>query len=432
MSRDPNQPRILTADREQLRLLPTDIDSTVPEDHRVRDIWRWLDGFDLASFYAKIRARGSDPGRPAIDPKILLCLWVFATSEGVGSARHIDRLCDEHLVYRWICGGVSVNYHTLADFRTGYEEELDEILTEILGVLMKAEVLKLKRVSHDGVRVRASAGAASFRKERTLEKCIEEAERHVEEVKRRAELPDGQLSKREKAARERAARERQERIEKALSELPDVRKAKTKKLDKAKARVSTTDPEARVQKMADGGFRPAYNVQLAVDVESRFIVGAGITNRGSDYGRIGPMLDDIERRTGKLPEEYLVDGGFADHKDMEAAEDRGMTVYAPVPKPRKKKGEPEPDEAERYLPKPGDSERIAAWRVRMSTAEAKEIYKDRAASVETVNADLREHRGFTKFRVRGKRKVLSSTLLAAITYNLQRAISLGVAWPGAG
>jgi len=163
MPKDFTKPRILSADRHQFRLLPTTIDELVDINHRVRDVWMWLDSFSLEPFYARIRARGSEPGRPAIDPKILLCLWIFATSEGIGSARQLDRLCERDLVYRWILGGVLVNHHTLSDFRSSYEQELDEMMTEILGVLLNAGVLSLTRISHDGVRVRASAGAASFR-----------------------------------------------------------------------------------------------------------------------------------------------------------------------------------------------------------------------------------------------------------------------------
>jgi transposase len=263
MCKDPSEPRIQTADRHQFRLLPTTIDGLVDEKHRVREIWSWLDSFALAPFYARIKARGSEPGRPAIDPKILLCLWVFATSEGIGSARRLERLCERDLAYQWILGGVSVNYHTLSDFRSTYERELDVMMTEILAVLLKADVLSLARVSHDGVRVRADAGAASFRREKTLEKCLEEAEKQVEEVKRQEQDSEEALTLREQKARERGAREKKERIQKALEELPKVRAAKSKKKYRENTRMSTTDPDAQIMKMADGGFRPAYNVQLA-------------------------------------------------------------------------------------------------------------------------------------------------------------------------
>ena len=218
-----------------MRLLPTSLDDLIPEDHRARELWRWLDSFDLEPFYAQILARGSSPGRPSTDPKILLCLWVFATSEGIGSARRIARLCERDLAYRWICGGVSLNYHALSDFRTGFEEELDSLMTEILGVLMHAKVLTLQRVSQDGVRVRASAGAASFRRKRTLQRCLEEAEKHVAQVKEQGE--DESTSEKQKKARERAAQERAERIRKALEELPRAREAKTKKKEIGRAHV---------------------------------------------------------------------------------------------------------------------------------------------------------------------------------------------------
>ena len=409
-----------------MRLLPTSLDDLIPEDHRARELWRWLDSFDLEPFYALILARGSSPGRPSTDPKILLCLWLFATSEGIGSARRIALLCERDLAYRWICGGVSLNHHALSDFRTGFEEELDSLMTEILGVLMHAKVLTLQRVSQDGVRVRASAGAASFRRKRTLQRCLEDAEKHVAQVKEQGE--DESSSEKQKKARERAAQERAERIRKALEELPRAREAKTKKKDKAKTRTSTTDPEARVMKMADGGFRPAYNVQLAVDTESRFIVGVDVTNKGSDYGELRPMYEQIQKRTGRRPREYLVDGGFADHKDITHLTSEGVTVYAPVPIPRRKKGETEEERAERavqrFLPSPRDPEAVAAWRIRMGTEAAKETYKERAATVETVNGDLRRHRGLTHIPVRGQAKARCVALLGALTYNLLRAMKV--------
>src|SRR3989441_3405782 len=238
-------PRIVTANRAQLQLRPQDLESLLPADHRARALWMVVDRLDLSRFYAAIQARGSDPGRPAIDPKVLVALWLYATSEGVGSARELARLCEAHDAYRWLCGGVRVNYHTLSDFRVGHEEALDELMTQVLAVMLHRGLVKLERVAQDGMRVRASAGAASFRREPSLRACLEAAETQVACVKQEAEHPVPGRSAREQAAAARVAREREKRVRQALAELPAVRAAKRTAEGKNPARVATTDPAAR-------------------------------------------------------------------------------------------------------------------------------------------------------------------------------------------
>lgn len=394
------------------------VDALLAADHRARVIWSAVEKLDLARFYAAIQARGSSPGRPAIDPRILVALWLYATSEGVGSARELARLCEAHDAYRWICGGVSVNHHTLSDFRVGQLEALDELMTQVLAVLMRRGLVRLERVAQDGMRVRASAGAASFRREASLHKCLAAARQQVEHVKQQADQPDPQRSARERAAAERAAGEREERVKRALEELPKARAAKGTPKEKEEARVSTTDPQARVMKMGDGGFRPAFNVQLATDTKSRVIVGVQVSNAGSDMGQTDPMLEEIERRAHGKPQELLVDGGFTRLESIQKADEQGVKVYAPVQRPRSEAIDP-------YQPKPTDPPGVAAWRRRMGLPEAKAIYKERAATAETVNADLRVWRGLDRMGVRGSGKVLCVALWAAIAYNLMR-------WAGAG
>jgi len=412
-------PRLRTADRRQIELRPFDLESLLPPEHRARTVWSAVERLDLSGFHAAIRARGSEPGRSATDPAILVCLWLFATSEAVGSARELERLCKEHDAYRWICGGVSMNHHTLSDFRVGHGKALDDLMTQVLAVLLRKKLVRLERTAQDGMRIRASAGAASFRREPSLKACLAEAEAQVRRLKAEVASPIPGTRTRQQAAAERAARERKERIEEALAELPKARAVKDKK-DQEKARVSTTDAEARVMKMGDGGFRPAYNVQLATDVDSRVVVGVKVTNAGGDAAQMTPMLDDIERRTSTRPVEHLVDGGFVNLEAFTRAADGGTTVFAPVPTPRTEGIDP-------HAPKPNDSEAVAAWRQRMATPEAKEVYKERAATAETVNADLRVHRGLDRLNVRGIDKVLSVTLWAALSYNILRAVGLA-AW----
>jgi transposase len=411
-------PRLQRPERFQMEWRPMHLDALLAPDHRARLIWAAVERLDLGRFYASIQARGSSPGRPAIDPKILVALWLYATSEGVGSARELDRLCEAHDAYRWICGGVSVNYHTLSDFRVGHGQALDELMTQVLAVLMHGGLVKLERVAQDGMKVRASAGAASFRREGSLQKCLAAAREQVEYVKTQADSPDPGRGARERAAAERAAREREERVTRALAELPKVRATKEKAEAKENARVSTTDPEARVMKMADGGYRPAYNVQLATDTHSRVIVGVSLTNAGNDMGQTDPMLEEIERRGEKKPEELLVDGGFVRLESIQKAAEQGVRIYAPLQRPRSAEIDP-------HQPKPGDTPGVAAWRQRMGTEEGKAIYKERAATAETVNADLRVWRGLDRLGVRGEGKVLCVALWAAIAYNVMRWTATG-------
>jgi transposase len=408
-------PRLRVVRREQLGLEVVDIDSLISDDHPARLIASAVECLDLHRFYTPIRAREGASGRPATDPKLLVSLWLYATVDGVGSARALERLTREHAAYRWLCANVTVNHHLLAKFRVGHTEALDQLLSDVLGKLMAAGLVTLRRVAHDGMRVRAAAGAASFRRRARLEQFVDEARAQVEELKKAVHDPN-HLTRRE-AARLRAAAEREARVKRALDAMPAAEETKarqTKKKARDKApRVSTTDPDARVMKMGDGGFRPAYNLQLSTDVDSRFIVGVAVSSTGSDAGLLAPALADIERRLGELPDEMLVDGGFVNTAAFDDAAARGVVVYAPVPKPRDETLDP-------HARKPDDSDTTAEWRERMRTDDAKEIYKERAATAETTNADLRCKRGLQQFVVRGSGKVLSVTLWAALAYNLLR------------
>jgi transposase len=419
-------PRVVKPVRNQLSLEPTDLEALVPDDHPVRAIWALTERLDLSEFYDEIEARGSTPGRSATDPKVMLALWLFANSEGVGSARLLDRLCDRDAPYRWIRGGVPVNHHTLSDFRVRHGKKLDRLLTQTLAVLMKQGVLQLKRVAQDGMKVRASAGAGSFKRKASLERAHQEAEQQVRRLKRELADDPGAGNRRVQAAKERSAAARQKAVEAALAELPELEEKQEQRAQKdgkraknKQVRVSTTDAECRVMKMADGGFRPAYNVQLATDVATGCIVGADVTNNGTDQPHVVPMLDDIARRTGRTPDEYLVDGGFVTHENIEVVSARGATIYAPPAKSRNSKIDP-------YEPKKDDPPAVAAWRLRMKTEEAKRIYVQRGAVAERTNADLRVHRRLDRLNVTGLVKVKSVVLLAALTYNVLRLISAGL------
>jgi transposase len=412
------EPRVERPNRKQLELRAVDLESTLPANHRARVVWEFVAGLDLGPLYREIKAVEGHAGRPAIDPAILMALWLYATVDGVGSARAVARLCEEHDAYRWVCGGVSVNYHTLADFRVQHAEYLDELLTTSVAALMAEGLVELTRVAQDGVRVRASAGAASFRREPRLQAYWAEAAAQVAAVRQELEDDPAATTRRQAAARQRAATERQQRVAKALEQVAELQAQKKAAAEREKARASTTDPEARVMKMADGGFRPAFNGQFATDTATQIIVGVDASNVGSDQGQLAPMTEQLQERFGTAPREMLVDGGFVTLDDITAVAqpEVGCTVYAPVPTPRAPGRDP-------YQRRPADSEAVAQWRERMGTDAAKAIYKERAATSECVNAIAR-NRGLQRFLVRGLRKIKAVLVWFALAHNLMRAVAL--------
>ncbi len=409
---DDRVPRYETVNREQIELVPTDLESLLPGGHAARLVWRFVDGLDLRAFYRTIKACEGGVGRSPIDPKILIALWLYATIDGVGSARELDRLCYRHDAYRWIRGGVSVNYHTLSDFRVAHQAALDDLLTQSIAVLLRNARLTLARVAQDGTRVRAHASLKSFHRRPTLEKALRVARQQVERTARQPSEPPT----RQAAAQARAAREQVEHVEAALAEMPAVEAVKARNNSKSAPRVSTTDAEARVMRFADGGFRPGYNVQLATDADARAIVGVTVTNVGSDQGQLPPMLDQIERRTGRRPEAVLADGGFVTTETVTGTDQRGTTLYAPVMQPKSTRNPSQPCE--------GDAPAVAAWRTRMATDDAKALYKTRAPLAEGINADACHHRTLRRAAVRGLAKVQTCALWVALAINVLRVMEI--------
>ena len=292
-------------ERSQIEMHWMALDQMLASDHRARIVWQYVESLDLSKLYDKIKAIEGNVGRNPVDPRILMALWMLATLEGIGSARKIDELCTRDIAYMWICGGVGVNYHLLSDFRTAHLEVLDQVLTDSVATLLHQGLVTLDRVAQDGMRVRANAGSGSFRR-RTLEKCYQEAKEQVAKLREENESDPSAYDRRQKSAQKRAAEERESRIAKALEELDELqkKKEKRKKGSGEEARASMTDPNARKMKMANGGYRPAYNVQFATTCDSRIIVGIDVTNSGSDRGEMSPMVDQIEARYGQRPAEY--------------------------------------------------------------------------------------------------------------------------------
>jgi transposase len=425
-------PRLLFANRKQGEWRDESLDQWLPDEHPVRDVWKFVEGLDLTPLLAEIRSVPGNAGAPAIDPKILVAVWLYATVNGVGSSRALAELCQNHLAYRWICGGVEVCYHTLSSFRTGHGEVVNQLLTQTVAVLMHEGVVELQRVAQDGMRVRAAAGASSFRRPATIERCLAEANEQVQALQAQSDEDAGAASRREQAARGRAAADRVSRLQAAQRELEQLRaanarRAKDRRVEESELRASTTDPEARKMKMADGGFRPAYNVQFATATDSGVIVGVDVTNAGTDSEQMPPMLGQIGERFGQAPEEMLVDGGFASLDAIDAAERNGTTVYAPL-KDEQKQKEAGTDPHAR---KKADTDATAEWRARMGTEEAKAIYKQRASTAEWVNAQARNRRMY-QFTVRGRPKVLTVVLWYVLAHNFGRIQALRAASPGDG
>ena len=421
--RSAGAPRLLQPNRLQVELRASDLESLLPEDHRARLVWGYVVHQDLSKLFEAVKARGSNAGRAAIDPRILFALWLYATLDGVGSGREVARLILEHDAYRWICGGVSVNYHALNDFRSGNEALMDELLTDNVASLAAVGAISLERVAQDGMRVRADAGAASFRRQASLDEHLSQARELVQAIKTQVQADPGQAKRQAQAAKLRAAQEREERIRAALEQLPEVAAAKKRNGSKAEASARTTDADARVMKMGAGGFRPAYNVQFATTCEEQIIVGMEVVNAGSDMAQLAPMVEQVEQRLGRSPDEWLVDGGFPAHEQIDAV--AGKTeLYAPVPEPRAKRDEQGNEvQQDKHQPKSDDSEAVAEWRQRMANAEAKEVYKQRAATAECVNAQAR-NRGLLQMPVRGLAKVRSVVGLFVLAHNLMRIVKL--------
>lgn len=420
--------RLRKPERRQMALVPQCVDDFIAPTHAVRTVAQVVEKLDLSAFHQEIHAREGVAGRDATDPELLVALWLYACIRGIGSARELARRCEESLPFRWLCGGVSVNHRLLSDFRTDHETKLDELFTQVIATLVDKGLVSASRISQDGVRVRVSAGTGSFHREERLRELLGESAKHVQEVKQQLEQPEKLAAKavREKAAQRRAAEDRQKRIEEALAQLPELEQRQQERAQRAgkgrygdqirarEPRVSTSDPDARVMKMPNGGYHPAFNVQLASDPRSRAILGVEVTNEGTDSSGLSePMREQVEQRTGEKVRQHLLDGGYLHYQDIERAHEQGVELFVPA------KGARKPENRGRELaPKPKDSEAVRAWKQRMASEEGKQIYKLRGATSETVNGDLRTYRGLTPLTVRGLPKARCVALWCALAYNV--------------
>jgi len=427
-------PRVLCPDRAQLYWDLVDLESQIEADHLVRVVWSFVDGLDLGALYDRIRARDDVAGRPTADPKLLLALWLYATLEGIGSARALERLCGAHAAYRWLCGGVPVNYHGLSDFRTQDGDLLDRILSESVTGLAAEGLVTFEEVAVDGTKLRANAGKGSYRKSAALADWERAARARVDRLK--AELDDdpGVSERRRRGALDRAGREIDRRAAAARRKLAQLQAEKAKRArthkkqesGKRAPEVSTTDPQARRMKMADGAFRPAYNLILAVAPEQQIILGVEPTDRRNDSGLATPMVEQIARRYGRRPARLLLDTNLATQDGIVALAEPlagGITVYAPPPSD-KEDAKPE-TVRKRAWKRRREPAALQQWRKRMASTAGKVVYSRRRL-IETVNGQLKNH-GLGHLALRGIDKIRCEVLLHAIAHNIRRGHALRLA-----
>jgi transposase len=414
-------PRLRRPERHQIGWQVAALDDLVTADHPVRAVWAFARGLDLRELHDAVKAREGVPGQAPPAPELMMALWLWATVDGVGSARQVNKLCEQHLAYRWLCGGVSMNYHTLSDFRMTHGAVLDRLLARGVAALVEEGLVALDMLGQDGLKVRAAAGAGSFRRRRRLVELAAAAKARVERLRAELEADPAAGDRRKRAAQARAAREFEERVAAARDRMTELeaeraRRGKTNKEQTKKQkepRASTTDSEARVMKMADGGFRPAYNMQIVSAPASQVILAVDIDTSGSDRGLARAALAGLGAK-GIAPSDYLVDGGFAKNDDIEWAHAGGIRLSCPPTQGRHGK--------DPYAAREDDGPGVADWRRRMASELGKARYKERA-KVECINAWGRRM-GLVRLLVRGKRKARAVLLWFALAHNMLRTFAL--------
>lgn len=422
--------RVKLPQRNQVEMHWKSLEEMIRPDDLVRTVVDYVDSLDLSELYDSIKATSSNVGRGAIDPRILFSLWLFATVDGINSGRRIAELTKRDLAYMWICGGVSVNYHTVCDFRTDHRELLEQILTDSISVLQYHGLIELRCIAQDGMRVRAHAGSGSFRRQKSLEESRAAAEAYLKQLDSQHdqddENDDDSATPGQRSARERAAVERSLRLEEACRQMDELqdryqnRNAKRKPEDRpSEPRISTTDPDARRMKMGDNGTRPAFNVQFANDVDTLVVVQVDVNNEGTDSAQLQPMYDSVCETYGVIPESYLADGGFSKKAGVCHVERQGTKFYGPLFKEKQQLESGEDPYAPRYW----ENAIYTAFRQRMGTEDAKAKYRRRAAGAEFANAVCR-NQGLNQFKVRGALRAKAQALWHVLAHNFRRFINL--------
>jgi transposase len=477
------QPLIRYVNRQQMSWRAVDVEHLIGEDHPARAIWALVGRLDLSAFYGAIESSVEEGGRPAFDPQLLISLWVYAYSQGIGSAREVARRCEYDPSFQWLTGLAEVSYHTLADFRVEKQQELDELFTQVLAALSKEGLITLEQVMQDGTKIKAQASSRSYLQEETIREHLERARRRVAEM---GDPRNDESSPKAKKAQARAQREQQERLEGALEELEKWQARKSGEKAKREARVSTSDPQARVMKHSDKGFALSYNAQISTDAAHGLIVGVVVTQEANDSAQLLPAVDRVEQRLERKPQQMVADSGYTTRENIEKMAGREVDflgtmrqenmprganlkdrfppsafLYHPDrnhcvcpegkilrPQARRQAGpgmiyhlyearfedcrscprKPEccPDNKKngRSVAQLEESPVVMAFRQKMASEEVQERYRRRGRIVEFCHAWIKSKLGLRQFHVRGLKKVQMEMLWACLTYNLQFWIRL--------
>jgi transposase len=473
--------RFSPIDRSQMMMRPVCVDKVVGEDHPVRAIWAMISQLDMSRFEESVKVVEGGRGRSSSDPRLLAAMWIYAYSEGMNSAREIARMCAYEPGLQWLTGMKEINQHTLSDFRGTDKEAVEGLFVQVLGVLSAEGLTDLKRVMQDGTKVKAQASRKSFRREESLREHLRLAR---EQVQAMGDPNSEELSQQSIKARQRAIEERKQRLEQALQELAELEKSR-KESEKGR-RVSESDPEARVMMQSDGGFAPSYNVQISTEASNKIIVAVGVTQEGTDYNQLADGVDRVKANTAATPEQIVVDGGYIKNENIEKLAAQGVDLIGPIPEmdpeaslrqrgirpafypdkfrydevantltcPAQKtlplrstdqrEGRIEyryraeaadcarccfrnqccPKTSSRLVLRTEHSETVKAFRAKMQTDQAKEIYRKRAEVAEFPNAWIKEKMGLRQFRLTGLRKVSLEAVWACLTYNIQQWIRI--------
>ena len=413
--------RVIGPDRAQLRWDVVDLDSQLPDDHRARLVWAFVEGLDLSEFYDRIKARDAVAGRPATDPQVILAVWLYATLEGIGSARAIDRLCQQHAAYRWLCGGAPINHDLLATFRRENAVLLDRLLTQSVTGLIAEKLITLEEMAIDGTKVRAWAGRGSMSKRKRLERIEKAVAERVAELKSELDKDPGEPERRRKKRALQAAQERARRVERAqqkLAELVQEQAARAKthakeEAEKGEPKVSVSDPEARSMRLADGAVAPAWNVQVAT--ANGFIMAIDPTDRRKDSGLAPGLVDKIVERCGRAPQRLLGDTTAMTQQDIVKLAERypSMTVYSPPPERTDVTAE---TLRKRRWKRGHEPSAVQAWRARMASEEGQQTYRRRKLT-ERAHGIIK-NRGMSRFLVHSREKVRAVCVLQALALNL--------------
>ncbi len=329
-----DQVKLRTVNRNQTKLATIEVEALVPADHNARAVWELVCKMNLNEFGKRLRTQKGCVGRAAWDPQLLVSVWVYAYSEGISSAREIERLMEWEPGLQWLSGLETVNHHTLADFRVDHKKALDELFAQLLALMESAGMVSLEQIMHDGTKIRAQAGVDTFRREQTIRERLQQARAAVDQM---ADPREEQTSKsRRAAAQERAARQRAERLEAALQELREVQAEKKTEAEKEQARVSVQEPEARLMKHGDNAITPSYNAQISTESTNKIILGAQLTQCSSDAQSLIPAIKEVTRNMGKPPEEVVVDGGYTNRDNIVECAARQIDLVGSLPDPKER------------------------------------------------------------------------------------------------